>query len=157
MMIHAYSDLYLESTQNIIGHMFDFAVNENGILGDTFAEMFTRSQYAGQVEKGNPAFVAGKTGPELARLVLESEGYGKPIKDDVMYADRSPEYWVGWSVAYYQWLINKSFSYIFEAVKFSELIKMYPIYHEMDITQFVTEMDRRMAMYYQETSLEYER
>ena len=31
-MIHAYSDLYLESAQNIIGHMFDFAVNENKIL-----------------------------------------------------------------------------------------------------------------------------
>lgn len=157
MEIHAYSELYLESAQNIIGHMFDFAVNEIGIPADEFAGIFEISSVCREVERGNPTYVAGKTGPELAKIVLENACYPAVIPGEVMYADRSPEYWAGWSGAYYQWLRNRSFHIIFKAVPFSRLLEMYPVYHEMDICRFVEEMDRLYNAFYPETALKRKR
>ena len=113
MEIRAYDEIYLESVRNILGHMFDFAVNEIGLDIDDYADRFIVSGIAGQVEIGNPAYAAGKTGPEIAVLVMKATGYEGDLPDEVMYIDRSPEYWCGWVLAYYQWLTAFSFSHIF--------------------------------------------
>ena len=101
MEIHAYSELYIDSAQKILGHMFDFAINEVGFEPDEFAKRFAVSPITKEFEKGNPTYVAGKTGPEIAKLILISSGYSKEFPDEVMYVDRSPEYWAGSSLAYY--------------------------------------------------------
>ncbi len=157
MTIRAYNEIYLESAQSVVGHMFDFAVNENGIAGDEYAIIFAGSACAKEMERGNPTYVAGKTGPEVARIVLEAADYPISLKEDVMYADRSPEYWAGWSLAYYQWYSDKSYKHLFAAVPFSDLIKMYPVYHEMDVEKFVEEMDRRLKKHFTKTPLEIQR
>ncbi|MCR4647441.1 MAG: helix-turn-helix domain-containing protein [Lachnospiraceae bacterium] len=153
MEIRAYSDLYIESAQNIIGHMFDFAINENGMDADMFASVFSLSVYARELERGNPTFAAGKTGPEIMRLVIEESGLSMKIKPDVMYIDRSPEYWAGWSLAYFQWYTNQTYHHILKAVPFSKIVKMYPAYHEMDIMKFVEAMKEFLAAYYPHTAL----
>ena len=156
MEIHAYNELYIESAQNIMGHMFDFAINEVGIAPEIYVGLFLNCPVSKQIEIGNPAFVAGKTGPEIARLVLEQTGYMNLIKDmpaDVMYVDRSPEYWVGWAIAYYQWKRNYSFRYIFQAISFDDCLKMHPIYHEMDIEKFVENADKMITIFYTVTAL----
>ena len=153
MEIHAYSELYLESAQNIEGHMFDFAVNEAGLDIDDYARRFVISTYAKEIERGNPSYVAGKTGPEMVKLVLGSGGYKGEFPDEVMYVDRSPEYWVGWSLAYYQWRSSYVHAYILRAVPASVIRGMYGIYHEVDITHFVEEMDERIRNFYPDTSL----
>ncbi len=153
MEIRAYSDLYLESAQNIVGHMFDFAVNENNMDANEYSILFANSLYAREMEKGNPAFVAGKTGPEIFRLVIENSGKKLKIKKDVMFVDRSPEYWAGWALAFYQWYTNQSYKYILDAVSFSKIIDMYSIYHEMDIIKFVEAMKEKLYRYYPQTHL----
>ncbi len=155
MEIRAYDEIYLDSAQNIIGHMFDYAINENKILPDDFAGIFSVSPIAHEIEKGNPTYVAGKTGPEIARLVLSDAGYKRELQSDVMYEDKSPEYWAGWSLAYYQWYKDYSFRYIFNAVPFSDILNLYSIYHEMDIIKFVEEITRRIELFYPKTALEY--
>ena len=153
MEIHAYNEVYLESAQNILGHMFDFAVNELGLDIDDYADRFIVSGISAQMETGNPAFIAGKTGPEIVRLVMETTGYNKPFPEEIMYIDRSPEYWSGWALAYYQWVTAFKFSHIFSAVSVSKVREMYGIFHEMDIVHFAEEMDRRIKEYYPETAL----
>ena len=153
MEIHAYDEIYIESAQNILGHMFDFAVNEVGIEADEYARLFISTSVANNIEKGNPTYVAGKTGPEIVRIVLKNVGYKTAIPQDVMYIDRSPEYWGGWVLAYYQWIRNLNYSYILKAVPFSEILKMYPIYHEMDVMKFVAEMDRKLREFYPDIAL----
>ncbi len=145
--------MYVESAQNIVGHMFDFAINEVGIDADVYARQFAFSPIAKGMEEGNPTYVAGKTGPEIVRLVLEKSGYGASIPPDVMYIDRSREYWGGWVLAYYQWLRNRSYLYILNGVPFSEILKMYPVFHEMDIMKFVDAIDERLHKFYPDTAL----
>lgn len=153
MEIHAYSELYIESAQNILGHMFDYAINEVGLEPNEFANRFVVSPISKEFEKGNPTYVAGKTGPEIAKLVLTGSGYSKSFPDEVMYIDRSPEYWAGWSLAYYQWLRNYHFMHILKAAPFSKILEMYPIYHEMDINQFVDRLDDILNTFYPQTPL----
>ncbi|MBR6303638.1 MAG: hypothetical protein IKR35_07275, partial [Lachnospiraceae bacterium] len=62
-----------------------------------------------------------------------------------MYLDKSPEYWSGWAIAFYQWYSGKSFERIFEYISIEELLNMYPVFHEMDIMQFVDEIDKKIA------------
>ncbi len=153
MEIHAYDELYIESAQNIMGHMFDFAINEVGMEPDDYARIYAISPIAKQMERGNPTYVAGKTGPEIVRLVIENARYNVQLPEDVMYMDKSPEYWAGWALAYYQWLRNVRFMHILKAIPFSELLKMYPVFYEMDITKFIDEMDNRLQKYYPDTAL----
>ena len=70
-----------------------------------------------------------------------------------MYLDKSPEYWAGWALAFYQWYTSRSFIELLSAVPFSELIKMYPVYHEMDIEQFIDHMDKLIQNAYPSTRL----
>jgi DNA-binding XRE family transcriptional regulator len=152
MVINAYSEDYLDKVQKNIGHMFDFAVNTLDYDIDSFCEMFIVSGVAGQIENANPAYLVGKTGCELAREVLEK--IGKPTEhEDEMYIDRSPEFWTGWALAYYQWYCAMTFSKIQKAVPASIVLCMYPTLHEADITKFVSVMDEKLKEYYKDTNL----
>lgn len=153
MEIRAYSELYVENAQNVMGHMFDFAVNTVGLEADPFMERFLTSRISKEVARGNVTYVAGKTGPELARLVLSETGYKGLIPKDVMFIDRSPEYWGGWVLAYYQWLRDYSFRHIINAVTFHDVLGLYHVFHEMDIEKFVDEMDKRLTAFYTDTAL----
>ena len=73
--------------------------------------------------------------------------------EDVMYVDKSPEYWAGWALAFYQWYSTKSFSRIFRAVPIREILRMYPVFHEMDIMKFVDAMNEKIKQFYPETNL----
>ena len=131
-MITAYSDLYIEGATRILGDAFDWACNTLEMNIDEFADRFTVSYISKQFAIGNPTYVAGMTGCELVLKVLDLESVDKEL---VMYLDKSPEYWVGYISAYYQWYSNESFSTIFDAMPASFILNMYNLYHEMDITQ----------------------
>lgn len=153
MEIRAYDEAYLRLAQRILGDAFDFAVNTLHIDADAFMDAFLVSGLAAQFERGNPAYVAGITGCELARTVLDKVGCSYPEAEDIMYLDRSPEYWSGWALAFYQWYTAKPFSHIHKAVSMEEIVRMYPVYHEMDPVQFADEMTRRLRAFYRDTRL----
>ena len=153
MAIHAYSELYLDSAQNTLGHSVDFAVMSLNIEPDTFGDAFMISNAGKQFALGNPRYVSGMNGCELARTVLTETGIPFTDTDDAMYLDKSPEYWAGWALAFYQWYTSRSFMELLSAVPFSELIKMYPVYHEMDIEQFIDHMDKLIQNAYPSTRL----
>lgn len=144
MEIHAYNELFVESAQNIFGHMFDYSLNEIGIDAEKLGVIIKTSSIIRQFGKGNTMYITGITGPELAKIVIENAGLKLDYPDEVMYMDKSPEYWAGWSVAYYQWIRNISFSEILKAVSITDILKMYNPYHEMDVMSFVEVMDEKL-------------
>lgn len=152
-MMNAYDKDYLFHAQKNLGHMVDFAVNTCGYDIDEFFNMFLASNMCVQFENGNPAYIAGKTGCELVRIVI-AEVKGAEIEEsDAMYLDKSPEYWLGWSLAYYVWLKNYKFGYVLSAVPAGDMIGMYDTMHEADITKFVSALDERLKEYYTQTAL----
>ena len=142
-MICAYDELYLQSAQRIMGDMFDFAVNTLNIPLKDFYKLFLVSRVAHQVEIGNPTYVAGKNGCEVARLVLAECGLAYPEKEDAMYVDKSREYWIGWSLTYYQWKSNRTFLEIADDVPIESMYGMYETLHEADISLYVEIMDEK--------------
>lgn len=142
-MIYAYDELYLQLAQRVTGDMLDFAVNTLNISLKEFYKMFLVSSIAHQIEIGNPTYVAGKNGCEVARLVLTECGCAFPDKEDAMYVDKSQEYWIGWSLAYYQWKSNRTFMEISECVPIESMYGMYDTLHEADISLYVKIMDER--------------
>ena len=153
MAIRAYDELYLPGAQNILGHAVDFAVMTLAIEPDVFGNALAVSESAKQFSKGNPRYVAGMNGCEFARAVLDDAGVAYPESADEMYLDKSPEYWAGWALAYYQWSTSFPFMEILRAMSLDDIIHMYPMYHEMDLSHFVEQMDRFMKEAYPQTRL----
>lgn len=144
-MTRAYSESYLSDAKDRLSQFFDYLINDCGMKADWAASIFLSSGYAEQFERGNPAILAGMSGIELARAVVETT-YKKKKLPDPRYAEGlSPEYWAGWALAEYQWYSGKRFKDIFERVKMSEIILMYSVYHEMDISGFIEAMEERCA------------
>ena len=135
-MIHAYSDLYLNDARRTLARSFDAAVYIFGYKLPEYYELFINSVFSDKFEKGDPYVVSGMSGTELAAETIESQ-IGTAPKGELNYSyDRSPEYWVGWALAYYQWNTGCSFKMLNDEVPVSSIIDMYPKYHEMDISQF---------------------
>jgi len=126
-------------------------IGDNAVIGA--GSVVTKDVPANAIAAGNPAYIAGMNGCELARKVLEETAMPFADSDDVMYLDKSPEYWSGWALAYYQWYSWRSYMEILRAVPLEQIMAMYPTYHEMDVSQFVEQMDRHMQEVYPQTKL----
>ena len=141
MMTHAYNELYLNDATECLADMFDYAVNDCGFESNWFASLFITTGYAQKFEIGNPAIVSGMSGVELAREIINKVYKNKKMPIAKNSEGASPEYWAGWALAEYQWVTGHCFKDIFERVSISEIINMYSVYHEMDITQFIDSME----------------
>ena len=152
-MIHAYNELYLSDAQTFLAKAFDYALNDCGQKPDWFGPVFARSSICKQFEIGSPAVISGKAGEESIRALLESIIPGEEFPSASFSQDRSPAYWAGWALAYYQWFTAKRFKDIFIRVPLSEILSMYKLYHEMDLTNFVEDLDARYDSVVLETKL----
>lgn len=144
-MTRAYNESYLSDAKDRLSQFFDYLINDCGMKADWVASIFLSSGYAEQFERGNPAILAGMSGIELARAVVEATYKKKKLPEPRYSEGLSPEYWAGWALAEYQWHSGKRFKDIFEHVKLSEIIPMYFVYHEMDISKFIETMDEKCA------------
>ena len=152
-MIRAYQETYLNKAQSVLGDAFHYAINTCNISGSDFIKLFVASSVSRRMENGEPAYLAGKSGIEIAAEVI-AETMGKEIKaEPQMQMGRSREYWIGWAVAYYQWFSSRKYGDIFKVVTFEDLQNMYYTLHEADITKFVDIMDKRMQAFFPETNL----
>ena len=70
MMMPAYEETYLNDAMCAMGEMLDYAVHDCGCDGDLFFTQFLSSGVAEQFERGNPKFVGGMSGVELALEVF---------------------------------------------------------------------------------------
>ena len=125
MTTRAYQEIYLSKAQSVLGDAFDYAVNTCEIPGEDFIKFFTASSVSKRMENGEPAFLAGKSGIEIAvDVVLDATGKHLD-REPQEHMGRSREYWIGWAVCYYQWYSARSFSDIFKVLSFVRQIDFH--------------------------------
>ena len=149
-MIHAYSELYLSDAQILLANAFNYALNIIKMKVEVFSKVFASSKQAKNLEIGNPAIISGKSAEELIREIFSFILSNDNLPENVFFQERTAAYWAGWALAYYQWYTMHSFKDIFTRVPLTEILAMYEIYHEMDLTNFVEDLNKR----YNEASLE---
>lgn len=135
MMTRAYDELYLKDAMRNMGIMAHFCINEYGLAPSAFEAAFQKSHVSKQIAKGNPNYLVGHSGKELADMVISEHGIERPVNE---YYSVTPEYWAGWVLAYYQWYTAKDFAQISaEGLSFDKILRMYYPLHEADLSKFV--------------------
>lgn len=144
-MTHAYDPLYLAKASRTVGMMLHDAVYVFHWDGSAFLTEFIRSGIATQVEKGNPMYIAGKSGLELYLDVIRATTGDNAEAELVMCLERTDAYWVGWMLTHYQWYSCHSFAEILSVVPYPELLGLYKILHEADIQKSYDVLDAHFA------------
>ena len=140
-MARAYKKTYLNGAMRNLAVMMDCGVNKYGYPIGEFYEKFLSCEVSRQFAKGNPRYLVGMSGAELADMVVEASGQSVSAKNDGTYTI-GPEYWAGWVLAYYQWRSRRSFSYIHKkGLSIDTVMGMYHPLHEADLMKFFTVAD----------------
>jgi len=137
----AYNELYIDDASCNLAEYLDYMVIDLKYNIDEAFELFAFSKIGHSFETGNPSTVAGISGTEMARkLIHEIKGLWEDTQP-TQTIDRSREYWVGWTLAQYQWSRDISFLKMIESgIKCSKLADSY-ILHEADITKTFEQLD----------------
>ena len=143
--MNAYGEHYIERAQTTLGCMLHYAVYDLHMELSRFYRMFINSGIASYFGSGDPKYTVGMSGIELAGSVVHAVTGKYPDVEPVFVDQKTPEYWAGWAVAYYEWCSDIPFDRIEDSVPITEIIEMYNPYHETDITRFVDEIDSRIA------------
>lgn len=139
--MNAYNENYLEDAMRNLGEAFDYAINACQMEPEDFAHLFVASGIADCYGKGNPKFVAGKSGTELAMDIIEATGEKITFPNAQTEYDCSAEYWAGWILAYYQWKSGRTYRDILDEVSMQTILKLYPTLHEASEDRFVDTID----------------
>ena len=129
-MIHAYSEIYLDDAMNTLAEVFSYTPDAR--QADVLFQRFVMSGIAYQFGRGNPRYL---NMPSQA-LFYEIVGDSMPL----IYPrgmGRSPQYWCGYVLAYYQWYTGMSFEQIGRRLPPSRIIDMYYPLHEASLEKFV--------------------
>ncbi|MCC8142227.1 MAG: helix-turn-helix domain-containing protein [Lachnospiraceae bacterium] len=136
-MTRAYNECYLNDAMRNLGEAFNYAVNCCQMDPDEFMALFLTGSTADLFGYGVPQFVCGMSGTELAIRVIGQSGLHRNFPEPADTYERSPEYWGGWVLAYYQWFTGRSFRDIMKFISMKELIGMYHPLHEAGEDKFV--------------------
>ena len=141
-MIHAYDEQYLNDAMCNLGEAFDFAANVCQVEPDDFLSMMISTGIAFQFERGVPKYVSGMSGTELALEVLRKSGIPAETAMAKTEYSCSPEYWTGWITACFQWHTGRSFQNILETLSMREVLRLYPILHEVSEDRAIDALNR---------------
>lgn len=145
MKMKGYSELYLNDAKKNLGEMIEYTVVDLGYEPDEFFGYFISSGIADKFGKGNPKYVAGMSGIELAENVLRTVGMKIKSKQCDHTGYKGIAYWSGWILAYYQWETGRRFEDIVnDGLTLSCVFSMY-ILHEADESKFVDTANEMIA------------
>lgn len=143
--MNLYEESYLRDAQDHLGEMFDYAILDAKEDVDSFWKTFSRSSLAKELFDANPKYLAGMSGQELYSALKYETEKCYDIGTATTRYDRSPYYWAGWSLAYYQWKRNISYEHMdISGITLASVVDMY-ILHEADIEVFVDRIDGIIA------------
>ena len=144
-MMTAYNELYLDDAMRNLADMVEYAVCDLGFKPDVFFGWFVSSGIASKFEKGNPKYITGMSGVELAEVVLNKTNVEFQSREPLFSMDKGREYWAGWILAYYQWITGMRFEDIIKnGLPLSKVMSMY-ILHEADESKFVENANEIIA------------
>ncbi len=136
-MTHGYNELYLDDAMCNLGDMLDYALCDCSYHADEFFSWFIHCGIAEMIENGNPKYITGMSGVELASEVVYLTFGNYPKNPRVVKDYKGPEYWAGWIMAYYQWHSGMRFSdMVANGLSVSDVLSLY-ILHEADENKFV--------------------
>ena len=142
-MMNAYDKIYLDDAMSNLAVMLDYGSVTYGDP-ESFYNRFLVSDISKQFAMGNPRYLSGMSGIELAEKVVEETGC-VPLYAEYKTFGRSATYWAGWALAYLQWYTGYAFEKIRDwGVDIGYILSLYPTYHEADITKFIETATLRM-------------
>ena len=144
-MTHAYKEYFLDDAMETLGSAVEYAVLSLNIEGQEFLDLFLTSGIAERFGRGDAMYVSGMSGIELTRKVLTICGKTIPAYTENSSCHYSPEYWVGWILAYYQWYCGKPFSMILPKLRYQSLRNLYGVLHEADPSKAVSVFDELLS------------
>ncbi len=144
-MLHAYDKQYLYDAMRNLGEAFEYAANECRMDMNEFLDLFIAGGIAEQFGAGVPRFVCGMSGVELVWQVLEKVGQKRELPETEITYERTPEYWCGWILAYYQWYTGNDFKKIKQHISMDEIYGLYPTLHEASEEKFLDVMAKRIS------------
>ena len=140
-MARAYKKTYLNGAMHNLAVMMDCGVRKYGYPIEEFYQKFISSEVSRQFAAGNPRYLVGMSGAELADSVVEASG-GTVLKENDGTYSVGSEYWAGWVLAYYQWLSRRSFAYMLKkGLGITEVVAMYYPLHKADLSKFADAAD----------------
>lgn len=137
-----YDEMYLASVQENLGFFFQISLNELNLSASQVQKGFLSSEIPGQIQMGNPDYLCGKSGYELALIAfpnLLTDSILEKALAEPFYPQA--EYWSGTVIAYCQWKTGKAFSEILELYPLERILSNYHLLHEADITKVVEQID----------------
>lgn len=143
-MALSYEQMYLSDVQKNLGFLFQFCLCNLGKSPQELQQDFLASIIPTQIEFGNPDFLSGKSGLELAFFLYQ--GIEQKIKEALQepYYPQA-EYWAGFVVAYAQWKLQIPFSVLFSKYPLERILSNYHLMHEADISKMVDLIQSEMA------------
>ena len=127
----AYPETYLDDAMRTLGEAVEWAASAYGMPPSRFLAAFVASGAADAFGAGVPKFVAGLSGPELVREVLDRCGIQEEARKKPLHGDgATPEFWAGWILAWYQWRTALPFRAILRFLPADELVALYTALHE---------------------------
>lgn len=157
MTIRAYGESYLDDAMSNLGDMMDYAVCDCHYDINDFFTYFITSGIAEKFGTGNPKYVVGMSGVELAREVIRVvKGENLQVRPS-QPPHESEAYWVGWVMAYYQWYSGMRFQDMADyGLGAKQVLSMY-VLHEADLSKFVETADQIIASHRAQTRSRLER
>lgn len=144
-MARAYKKTYLNGAMRNLAVMMDCGVRKYGFMIDDFYDRFLSCEVSHQFAKGNPRYLVGMSGAELADEVVLATGGTVLNENDGTYMV-GPEYWTGWVLAYYNWFSRRSFSFMNrKGLSVNKIMGMYYPLHEADLSKFADIADSIIA------------
>ena len=141
-MARAYKKTYLNGAMHNLAVMMDCGVQKYGYTIGEFYDKFLSSGVSRQFGLGNPRYLVGMSGAELADLIVTESGGTVSDKNDGTYTT-GPEYWTGWVLAYYQWLSRCSFANMqLKGLGADIVVRLYHPLHEADLSKFADVANR---------------
>lgn len=140
-MSYAYNEYYVDDAMENLAEAVDYAVNVCDWDINHFFDMFMVSGYGIWFGNGVPRVVSGMSGTEMVFRIVEKVGVKRAFPPAQIAYERSPEYWCGWVMAYYQWKTGRTFQEILSHVTAENIRNMYWPCHEASEDWFVDHLD----------------
>jgi DNA-binding XRE family transcriptional regulator len=136
--IKPYNETYLEDVESNVGSMFEYAANcefDPIVIWD----YFVNSKIAREIERGNPRYLSGYSGREYLDILINSSSnhLDKKLLDEEISEKNDMYYWAGNAVARLQYETCLTFIEIRMYLPMKEILDMYHILHEADLSKFV--------------------
>ena len=148
-----YKELYFDDSINVVADIFDYALNDVGLSLDMFTSIFINSREFKMIEICNPYYVGGRSGAEIAMEILKNAFEEIVLPRPSFHEQKNRYYWVGWALAQYQLYSDIPYKDIVSRIPLNELLNMYDVFHEMDISHFIESIDIKFKQRNKETKL----